>query len=292
MKQQSLTHHHIPTFYLRRWAGSDGLICEFSRPHTQVKPKRKTPEAAGHQRGLYTVTGLPPERQSILEDDFFRRTDQSANDALSFMLANMDGTADMPSKLRSGWSRFILSLVHRNPERLGVLKEKCRVGLAERLAEVEPVYDEFRGPSDPPTFAQLKASMEHDVEHKTWAVLLQDVIDSVTVGTFLNAMRWSIVTVRNPEHLLLTSDRPVYMTNGIDHPEGQIILPVGPEQVFVAVNTSEMEQVLRNHDPRKLVHALNDKVASQAQRYVYGTDDRQLRYIENRLGRAFLLRRS
>lgn len=266
MKQQSLTHHYIPTFYLRRWEGPDGLICEFSRPHIQVKPRRKTPEAAGHQRGLYTVTGLPPEQQSILEDDFFRKTDQIAHDALSFMLANADGAADMPSKLRSGWSRFILSMVHRNPERVDVLREKCRVGLAERMAEIEPVYDEFRGPSHPPTFAQLKASMEHDVEHKTWAVLLQDVINSVTVGTFMNAMRWSIVTVRNPEHLLLTSDRPVCMTNGIKHPRGEIIVPVGPEQVFVAVNTSEMEQVHRSYDPRKLVRALNDKVASQAQR--------------------------
>lgn len=285
MQQQSLVHHYLPRFYLRQWAGPDGLICEFSRPYMRVQARRKSPKATGHKPGLYTVTGLPPERQSILEDDFFRRTDQTAHDALRFMLANQDGTGDMPSKLRSGWSRFVLSLVHRTPERLALLKEKCRVALAERLAEIEPMYHEFRGPSDPPTFAQLKASMEHDAEHKTWALLLQDVVDSVTVGTFINAMRWSVVTVKNAPHSILTSDRPVYMTNGINHPEGQIILPIGPTRMFVAVNTPEMEDVLRTSDPHRLMGLMNDKVARHACRYVYGTDDRQLRYVENRLGR-------
>ena len=285
MKQQSITHHYIPQFYLRQWAGPDGLLCEFSRPHLEVTAQRKPPKATGHKRHLYTVTGLPPERQSILEDDFFRRTDQTAHDALHFMLGNTDGTGDMPSKLRSGWSRFILSLIHRTPERLALLKEKCRQGLAERLAEIEPTYDDFRTPSDPATFAELKAKMEHDVQHKTWAVLLQDVIDSMTVGTFINAMRWNVVTARNAPHSVLTSDRPVYMTNGVDHPEGQIIVPIGPTQMFVAVNTPEMEEVLRTCDPHRLLGLMNDKVVRNARRYVYGTDDRQLRYVGNRLSR-------
>ena len=283
MKQQSFTHHYLPQFYLRRWAGRDGLICEFSRPHNLLEARRKSPKATAHERHLYTVTGSSPEKQSVLEDEFFRTTDQAAYDALSFMLANQDGIANMPSKLRSGWSRFILSLIHRTPERVALLKEKCRVGLAERLAEIESVYDDFRTPSDPATFAELKASMRHDVEHKTWAVLLQDVIDSATVGKFLNAMRWSIVTVRSPEHSLLTSDRPVYMTNGLNHPEGQIILPVGPTQMFVAVNTAEMEQMLRVCDPRRLTRLVNNKTATEARKYVYDTDNQQLRFVDNRL---------
>ena len=283
MRQQSFTHHYLPQFYLRPWVGADGLMCEFSRPRSLLEARRKSPKATAHERHLYTVTGLPPEQQGVLEDEFFRMTDQAAYDALSFMLANLDGTADMPSKLRSGWSRFILSLIHRTPERVALLKEKCRVGLAERLAEIEPVYDDFRTPSDPATFADLKAGMRHDVEHKTWAVLLQDVIDSATAGTFLNAMRWSIVTVKKPRHSLLTSDRPVHMTNGLDHPEGQIILPVGPTQMFVAVNTAEMEQVLRACDPCCLTRLVNNKTATEARKYVYDTDDRQLRFVGNRL---------
>ena len=286
MAQQSFKHHYIPTFYLSRWAGPDGRICEFSRPYREVKPKRKFAEAAGWKKHLYTVTGLEPERQGIIEDRFFKETDQTANDALQFMLGNQDGTAEMPPRLRSGWSRFIASIRHRNPEGIALLRQKCRTWVEENLAEIRARYDGHREPSDPPTFAELRANIEHDIEHQTWAVLLQDVINSKTVGTFVNAMRWSVVSVPQNGHPLLTSDRPLHMTNGIDHPEGQIVLPIGRHQVFVAVNTREMEDTLRRRPPIEFVQALNDRTARNAQTYVYGSDDGQLRFVENRLRRA------
>ena len=283
MQQQSVKHHYIPCFYLRRWAAPDGTLCEFTRPHTVVRPKRTVPEGTGFQPGLYTVTGLAPERQSIIEDDFFRHTDQKASDALAFMLANQDSSADMPSTLRSGWSRFILSLRHRNPESLAELKAKCVAALRDHLPELKASYEDMRGPDDPATFAELKARLEHDAEHKTWAVLLQDVVDSLTVGTFINRMHWSIVTLQGARQRLLTSDRPTFMTNGIEHSKGQIILPVGPDQVFVAVTAPEMEGVLRAQDGAKFIRKVNDGCARRAERFVYDTDDRQLRFVEDRL---------
>ena len=38
--------------------------------------------------------------------------------------------------------------------------------------------------------------------------------------------------------------------------------------------------------PDKLVKASNHIVAQRAHKYVYGTDDRQLRFVENRLGKT------
>ena len=285
MKQQSLTHHYIPTFYLKRWTAGDGRLCELSRPYDVVKPQRKTAEAAGHLRGLYTVPGLPAEKQSVLEDTFFRQTDQAASDALDFMVANTSGAADMPARLRSGWSRFLLSLVHRTPERVEQLRRKLRMELATRLPEIERDYQAQRQPSEPETFAELRKLLERDVEEKTWAVLLERVIDSVTVGGFLNAMHWSIVTFSAAPHALITSDRPVCMTNGIDRPDGHVALPVGPTQVFLAAKTPEIEVALRQENAKALHARLNDIVARQAIRYVYSTDDRQLRFVENRLRR-------
>lgn len=285
-KQQSSDHHYVPTFYLRRWAGSDGRICEFSRPYREVKPYRKMPEAAGFKRDLYTVPGMEPGMQSVLEDVVFKRIDQHANDALVFMLANSDGTADMPPKLRSGWSRFLMSLMHRGPEQLAALKERCRTTMADQLAEVEPTYAERRRPSDPETYAEMRAAIEDDVENKAWAMVLESAIDNPRVGTFINAMQWSIVTVRNPERSMLTSDRPLHMTNGLDHPEAYIILPVGPAEIFVAVNSPEMVGRLSETEPRGLVKDINAKVVGQAVQYVYDTDDAQLQFVENRLRRG------
>jgi hypothetical protein len=284
-KQQSIDHHYVPTFYLRRWAGRDGRICEFSRPFREVKPLRKVPESAGFIPHLYTVSGMEPGLQSVLEDVVFKRTDQHANDALAFMLANSDGTADMPAKLRNGWSRYLMSLMHRGPEPLAALKEKCRTSMEEQLAGLENTYADRRQPSDPETYAEMRAAVEHDVEHKAWAMVLESVVDNPRVGTFINGMQWTIATIRNPERSMLTSDRPLHMTNGLEHPEAYIILPAGPTDIFIAVNTPDMVRRISETEPRGLVKEINAKVVGQAVRYVYDTDDVQLRFVENRLRR-------
>lgn len=284
MKQQSNDHHYVPTFYLRRWAGQDGRICEFSRPYREAKPLRKMPEAAGFKRDLYMVPGMEPGMQSILEDVVFKRIDQHANDALAFMLANSDGTADMAPKLRSGWSRFLMSLMHRGPEQLAALKARCQAAIEEHLAGLEQTYGDQRQPSDPETYAEMRAAVAHDAEHKAWAMVLESAMDNPTVGTFINSMMWSIVAIRNPERSMLTSDRPLHITNGLDHAEAYIILPVGPTEIFIAVNTAETVGRV-SEEPRRLLKDINTKVVEQAVRYAYDTDDAQLRFVENRLRR-------
>jgi hypothetical protein len=43
--------------------------------------------------------------------------------------------------------------------------------------------------------------------------------------------------------------------------------------------------IIRSSNPRELMAQVNDRVASQARKFVYGTDDSQLRFVANRLGR-------
>jgi hypothetical protein len=43
--------------------------------------------------------------------------------------------------------------------------------------------------------------------------------------------------------------------------------------------------MIKNRNPRELVEQINDRVASQARRFVYGNDDSQLRFVANRLGK-------
>ena len=62
-------------------------------------------------------------------------------------------------------------------------------------------------------------------------------------------------------------------------------LPIGPLSLFVAVNNLETENIIKSMNPRQLMEQVNDRVASQARRFVYGSDDRQLRFVANRLGR-------
>ena len=50
-------HHYLPQFYQRRWAGKDGKLTVFSRPHDMVVVKRRSTRATGKKAGLYAVPG-------------------------------------------------------------------------------------------------------------------------------------------------------------------------------------------------------------------------------------------
>jgi hypothetical protein len=64
-------HHYIPIFYLKQWSGEDGRICEFSKPHDRVKPRK--PAGTAYMDGLNTVYGLSCEEEQYLEDVFYKQ---------------------------------------------------------------------------------------------------------------------------------------------------------------------------------------------------------------------------
>ncbi len=80
-------HHYIPEFYLKQWAGPDGRICEFCRRYKGiVNPRMTYPGGTGYVENLYTLAGFPPETAQLIENKFFRATDQFASDALNILL--------------------------------------------------------------------------------------------------------------------------------------------------------------------------------------------------------------
>jgi hypothetical protein len=118
-------------------------------------------------------------------------------------------------------------------------------------------------------------------------MFLRGIIDSANVGAYLNGMRWSVLTIEDdPIHPFLTSDRPVIMSDGIKYANSFVIVPLSPASLFVAVNTPQHEQHIQSMPLNDLIREVNGTVCKQAQKYVYSTDDRQLRFVQNRLGRG------
>jgi Protein of unknown function (DUF4238) len=95
-----------------------------------------------------------------------------------------------------------------------------------------------------------------------------------------------VIAVHHPKFPILTSDRPLIMTNGLGNPRSHILLPISPDRVYVAADTADTMSEIgeRARDTNRFVGTINDLMAKQARKYVYGTDDRQLRFVENRLG--------
>lgn len=274
-------HHYIPAFYSREWAGPDGRLCEYARPYREVKPQWKHPDATGYVRGLYTVPNGDPQVAEHIERHFFRITDNGA--ALVAQQLRAGGPVDWFNMDRSSWSRFIISLMLRNPEYVARMAAEVVSFYAE--PENEEKYREIRKPDDPDTFEKYLTQSTFHPAGRMSAYALQTIIDSPTMGGHLNKMRWSLVTFKNERHTLLTSDRPIIMTNGIIGPEDHLALPIGPRILFVATNNIETENKIRTIDATIMMTQVNHRVAAQARKYVYGTDNTQLRFVENRLGR-------
>ena len=191
---------------------------------------------------------------------------------------------DFDSDTRSAWCRFLMSLMHRTPERIAQLRRMVEERYPKHMEAARARWHEIKHPDDPRTIDEVLAVGIKDIEHVN-ILLLQMAMDSKPVGDELITMVWGSIHFHNPGFRLLTSDRPTIMTNGIKHDYSHIVLPICPDRVFVAARSRQIVQKLKLVFDRPETPArLNDLIARQARRFVYDTTDVQLRFVENRLG--------
>lgn len=281
--QISRKHHYIPVFYLKQWVGPDGKLCEFSRPYKEVKPRRTHPDGTAYERNLYTVPELPPERADAIERIFMKSADDLAARALQSLRRHR--LAELTTRDRAAWARFIYSLVLRTPEYLARATRLIAEKMEESVDEVKDVYEERRGPGDPKTFEEFRAKFLTSPYNMSPNRVLHHLIDSERVIQHICSMRWDTALFHDLPHSFLTSDRPVIMTNGLAVPEAHIVMPISPDQLFVATLDETSFKNIQSMPTKLLAHRVNSRVAEQARRFVYGVDDRQLRFISNRLGK-------
>jgi hypothetical protein len=292
--QVSIKHHYIPIGYLKQWAGPDGRLCEFSRPYSikpgvtkpanvPVKPRMTHPDGTGYIRGLYTFPTLPSTIASALEDRFLLQAD---NESVTALRQLVRGNANLTAEQRRGWSRFIMTLIHRTPEAIAryaaMIELEYPTFLEEALTEMP---DELRKRTTSETIERLRAGLSHNNLERMLFQSLQTMMDSELLGNALNRMLLGVLEFDNSHHPLLTSDRPIVMTNGLDKPDSHMVVPISPSRVVVMANN--METVRRIEDMARfggLAQLINNRMARQARKYVYGSDDRALKFVEERLG--------
>lgn len=265
-EQQSSTHHYLPVFYLSQWANSEGQVIEYGRPYDVVKTQPKYPTATGYKKNLYTIDGVAPEKTQLIEDKFLKKLDDQAAKAMRKLISG--GVLSFSVEERSDWTRFLVSLLYRNPEQVSYLKNK--------ISDLHSTTHNLNG------FLGYEGETALNV---AYAHLFQKVIDNQNVGGFINNMRAFIVELNDVSYELLTSDRPIVMSNGIKFENSYILMPVGPKRLFVSVNTEKTERWLKSIPSNKIIQGINDMVVRQARKFVYGLKDDQLRFVENRLCR-------
>jgi hypothetical protein len=281
MKEQK--QHYIPIFYLKQWAGFDGRLCEYSRPYKNVVPKMTHPAGTGYSRGLYTIRDAPPKLADVFENKFLSIADGQAATSLRAMV-NEHHVPSGPEKM--AWTRFMMSLLYRTPE--GVARSFAMIKKyyeEDQLEEFQKEYTERKRPNDPNTLEEFVRRNSERMTSQTMISHLLDIIQSEKVRDKIMAMQWHVGEMRGNRHSLLTSDRPIVMTNGIAYDTSHIVMPLSPRQIFIAANTNEEVAKIKQLSVNgELIAILNDRMGRQARKFVYGTDDRQLRFVENRLG--------
>lgn len=246
-------------FYLKQWAGDDGKLWEYKERYRGVLPRRVFADSTGYRHGLYSVPGMPPEKRQYVETTYMSWVDNHAAVALKAMLDESRLALDFPLRFKVAWARFLFSLTFRSPN---VIK-RLQVQMDEQVAG-----GAIRQPEIPFVAAEVFPSM----------------LQSKTVIRELISMTWVTGRLYHADQPLLTSDRPIIMTNGLVQPEAHIVLPISPRIFFLAYRTEAVFNHIAAKSQKELAAQINDHVTRQAIDFVYAFDDSQTDFIQKRLG--------
>jgi hypothetical protein len=189
----------------------------------------------------------------------------------------------MDTTIRSGWTRFIMSLLHRNPEQIGRFLQIVSQYVAILKPQYEKLYHDKRDANHPPTFDEFWQNVLPDIVGRTWVNLIQTTIDSKFVGGHFNGLVWTVLNFQS-SYTFLTGDRPIIMTNGMNKTDSHLAIPIGPRKLFIAAHTPGWGDALKRDKPDSVVAFVNDKIVRQARRFCIGVDDTHLSFFAKRFG--------
>lgn len=274
-------HHYIPAFYLRGWeAQEDSKLTEYSKPYKDTfVVKRVRAFSTGFEERLYSMEDYPPELSQAVETKWFKPVDDDASKVLERLKAGTDVPAS-DSEGRSSWARFIISLLVRCPEDivdLRVLWRERVFGSSGINSQEE--YSRVRPADYPESFAEYLRNLPLAIKEFHQFQSLVSLIDNEKVGTHLINLGWKVVETSTRVPSFLTSDRPVIRNRGAAL---HFALPISPRQIFIAAPKDVMGRILSMREV-DLVKDANRLVVEGAQRFVYGANDSQKRFVSNRI---------
>lgn len=281
----SWRHHYIPVFYLKQWTGSDGRLVQYSRPFRDIVARnRVSPKQTGFEDRLNELADLPEPDRQRLETHFYSPVDSSA--AL-VMHALQAGRTEFNQRERLGWSRFLTSLIVRNPENVQAATVRLTELVSQGDTGSEQRYQAARRPNDPATYSEYvqQAALRGELSSSAKQVVASVINNGVLVNQLMN-MQWGVLTLPFDAPPLLTSDRPIAMYNQLFNPACEILLPLGPKVLFYAVNDPELARSFGALQADQVASTMNEVVVRRAEKYVYAMSDRHLDYVRTNMGIA------
>jgi Protein of unknown function (DUF4238) len=270
--QTSRKHHFIPVFFLQQWANKAGELVVWHRPHNEVISRWKPPTATGFEVDLNTFHGLPPTIRTYLEDEFLRSADDDASRALDKLLERNNTPWD--SRLRSGWSRFLMTLPIRHPDVLEELKTLIKDILDGDSLEIQARYAAERTPDMPENYKDYLYSQNEGGQERIIVHFVQGVMDNHILGPHMNSLTWEVLDLSKSSYPLLLSDRPAHMMS-VQNERALVMLPLTPQKLFVGFRSPRVFHTLRALDPNRVCKESNKFLVQRARRFVFSSDESQ-----------------
>lgn len=283
MIEQPYKHHFLPVFYLKRWTGDDGRLVQFSRPYREVKPLRRHPEGIGFITRLYTVEGLAPEIANEMEREFLSPVDSRAADALRIMIDAKRADC-FSTEQRLAWTAFLCSLLMRMPDDIYKLKRSLGKANDKVIPFLDALYRRVKPNKGPESAEALLRPQMQGLTSGQAMRAVRRFINEPRLTNGISRMEWRIRALDNARNELLTSDRPVAISNVLNATDSHLVMPIGPRTVFLAFRERAYADRLSQVSDELLATTINRFVVQNAVSFVYGRSDRQLRFIENRMG--------
>ena len=280
-------HHYLPVFYLTQWAGSDGKLIRYYRPHRDVVGSRIAPANTGYEHGLYRLEGYQPEFINAVEKEYMAKVvDEPASRALKVIVEG--DYSKMTPELQVAWTRFVMSLMFRTPHMIDYITKEAERNLRSNLQSDHGEYESLRAPTHPPTLLGFVERYTPAVFSGAGKSFLPGIIDNPKIGNAILRMGWWTWTLDSKHHFpdLLTSDSPVVRYHGLGDERCVIALPISPRRAFFATRNSAALNAAMARGSARVAKELNALMVNLAQNSVFGSDDRHLRFVENRLRRA------
>jgi hypothetical protein len=208
------------------------------------------------------------------------QVDDPAAAPLRYFLDRRPGH-ELTLPMRQAWTRFLMSLHVRNPDRVEQITGQGAEALREMLAKDPEEYKAVRKPDDPPTLVEWVERYAPALIENYGKNILPGIVAHQATGNEIIRMRWVVGSYATPD--ILTCDRPLYLSHGVNDPRCVIALPLSPCAILFASRDPSILDTLMRMERSALIRAINETVVAQAARYVYGAHDRALAFVERLL---------
>lgn len=278
----SKRHHYVPETLMKPWSQSKGEVRGYywDRWDDGLRYSQKGPKGFCCQNHLLTLTTLNDSSDKI-EREIFGPVDTEGAAARDKLIQG--GPSALSGVERSNFIRLLLSLDARRPE---VVKQLRAGGeyLRERLdTDPEVIAEAAAFGLDEPPSAFMERIRGIPFEDRALA-LIAKLTDSSRVGERVARAHWVVRRLSRSAPEVVLSDRPLVRVGGTFSNDFIWALPLAPDVIFFATPAASFAEKIRKASERLIVHEVNAASVSQADIYVFSTEDHtEGGWIEKRL---------